>query len=69
MFGAQAVEDFGDGSGVAVAPVVVGHDPLDGVDTGFSEERGGSGDEPGAGGALLVRVDLGVGEPAVVIDG
>jgi hypothetical protein len=42
---------------------------LDARDTVLGEERGGSGEESGAGVGLLVRVDLGVGQAGVVIDG
>jgi hypothetical protein len=52
----------------AVAAAVVGQDPLDGDATG-GEPGLGSGEEPDRGLAGLVRVDLGVGQPGVVIDG
>ncbi len=61
-------DDSGEGFAVAVAPGVVGHDPFDVVDAVGGEVVDGAGEERGAGVGLLVVVDLGVGEAAVVID-
>ena len=56
--GAEAMDDLCDGAGVGVGSVVVGHDPFDYLDAVVGEELGGSCDEPGAGVALFVVVDL-----------
>ena len=58
----------GEVPGDPVVLGVVGNDPLD-ADAVAGVERGGTGEETGAGGALLVVEDLGVGEAGVVIDG
>jgi hypothetical protein len=52
----------------AIAGAVVGQDPLD-DHAAFSEPGPGSAKEPSRGLAALIRVDLGVGQPGVVIDG
>ncbi|SEE03665.1 hypothetical protein SAMN05428945_6460 [Streptomyces sp. 2224.1] len=54
---------------VSVGPGVIGQDTFDAVDAVAAEERGGPGEEGCAGGDLLVRVDLGVGQAGVVVDG
>jgi hypothetical protein len=51
----------------AVAGAVVGQDPLDG-DPAFGEPGTRPGPEPAGGPGLLIRVDLGVGQPGVVVD-
>ena len=51
-----------------VAQGVVGHHPFDAGDAVGGEVVDGAGEERGAGRALLVGEDLGVGEPGVVID-
>ena len=48
---------------------VVGHDPLDGDAVGGEERRGRGARNAGGGLALLVGVDLGVGQAGVVVDG
>src|SRR4051794_16028748 len=58
----------GEVPGDPVVLGVVGDDPLDG-DAVAGVEGCGAGEEAGAGGALLVVEDLGVGQPGVVIDG
>jgi hypothetical protein len=68
VFRAERVEHGLDVVRVPVAEVVVGHDPFDAGDAVRGEVRGGAGQEPGAGGTFLVRVDLGLRQPGVVID-
>src|SRR4051794_3171621 len=58
----------GEVPGDPVVLRVVGEHPLD-ADAVAGVEGGGAGEEAGAGGALLIAEDLGVGQPGVVIDG
>jgi hypothetical protein len=62
------VTERGVESVAAVAAAVVGDDSLDGDPDG-GVERGGSGPEPGCGGALLVVEDFAVRDPRVRVDG
>ena len=57
-----------EGGAAAVAQGVVGQDPFDAGDAVAGEVGRGPGEEPGAGGALLVGEDLAVGQAGVVID-
>jgi hypothetical protein len=47
---------------------VVGHDAFDPVDAECGEVGGGAVQEVSAGAGFLVGVDLGVGQPGVVVD-
>src|SRR5215207_4727579 len=58
----------GEVPGDPVVLGVVGDHPLD-ADAVADVEGGGAGEEAGAGGALLVGKDLGIGQPGVVVDG
>jgi hypothetical protein len=60
-------EEVAELAAVPVAPGVVGHQPFDG-DAVVGEEPDRSGEELGAGVGSFVGEDLGVREPAVVID-
>src|SRR4051794_8323301 len=58
----------GEVPGDPVVLGVVGDDPLDGDAVAGVEGRG-AGEEAGAGGALLIVEDLGVGQPGVIVHG
>jgi len=67
--GAQVGQGLAPGVAAPVGQGVVGHDPFDGRDAEGGEGLRGAAEEPGAGVGLLVGVDLGVGQPGVVVDG
>jgi hypothetical protein len=67
MADVQASQCLGVASGFEGGPVV-GHDALD-PDAVAAEEAQGVDEEGEAGAALLVGVDLGIGQPGVVVDG
>ncbi len=69
MAGFDGVEGVGERLALRVGPVVVGHHGVDPVDAELCEELGGTDQEPGSCCALLVALDLCVGEPGVVVDG
>ena len=66
---AEVGQGLAPGEALAVGPGVVGQDALDAVDARRSEEGRGTAEEGGAGGGLLVRLDLAVGQAGVVVDG
>ena len=57
------------GEALVGGPGIVGRYPLDAVDPAGGEEGHGPAQEAGAGGGLLVAVDLAVGQAGVVVDG
>lgn len=69
LLGAKVDHRLPPGAAAPVGDRVVSHDPLDPLTAQGAEEGGGRAEEVGGGRGGLVGVDLGVGQPGVVIDG
>ena len=68
MASTELVQHRRDVVGEAIAERVIGHHPLDAADSVIGKKLGGPLQECRAGAALLVREDLGIGQPGVIID-